>query len=385
MKNIKRYSYLLAFILPALAIMLSGSQVPAARAQGTLPPDRSEVLAPDAISNYIPVQGRLTDSSGNPLDGTYNVIFRIYDVSSGGTALCEYGISVTVTNGLFSTYMNASSCSDDIDGRQLYLGVQVEGDDEMTPRAYIDNVPYAWTLRPGAQIEANLDEALLTVYNPGGAGEAIWASSLSGPGIYGASLVAPGVHGNSLAGPGLYGESLSGTAIAAGGTGIITSTAESYLWISGSDVQPWSSTDSTVITMDSTGGAYIERGADAGVKYVALPVTIPGVLYGQEAKITEIAIYFSAQTEFDAITDVRVRRQVGTCPGCYVDLLHDDADHSCEIGVDPDGCVLTYDLTTNNVLSETSGVLHIGLGFFFSGDSTYVQVGGVRLTVEYDD
>jgi hypothetical protein len=37
------------------------------------------------------------------------------------------------------------------------------------------------------------------------------------------------------------------------------------------------------------------------------------------------------------------------------------------------------------VLSETSGVLHIGLGFNFSGVDTYVQVGGVRLTIEYDD
>ncbi|RLC57740.1 MAG: hypothetical protein DRI80_14635, partial [Chloroflexota bacterium] len=40
-------------------------------------------------SDYIPVQGRLTDAGGNPLDGTYSLTFRLYDVSTGGTPLCS--------------------------------------------------------------------------------------------------------------------------------------------------------------------------------------------------------------------------------------------------------------------------------------------------------
>jgi hypothetical protein len=387
MKSIKRYVYLLAVILPALAIILSGSQVPGASAQSSLPPDRSDVLAPDDFSNYIPVQGRLTDSGGNPLTGDYTLTFRIYNVSSGGTALCQHTAGTYVNNGLFSTYMNASACSDDINGQQLYLGVEVGTDGEMTPRAYIDNVPYAWSLRPGAYIEAEInDDPILTLYNTG-SGEGLWATSVTGEGVHGASGNGAGVAAYSLLGPALYAESLNGPALVAGGTGIITSSAESFLWISGSDIVPWHMNDTTFIFMDSNGGAYVERGADAGVKYVALPVTIPGVLYGQNAKITEIAIYFSAETEFDGITDVRVRRQVGTCPSCYVDILHDSADHGCEFDLpgNEEGCILTYDLTTNNVLSETSGVLHIGLGFNFGGVDTYVQVGGVRLTIEYDD
>jgi len=234
-------------------------------------------------------------------------------------------------------------------------------------------------------VEYDLDgDSLLSLFNTG-SGEALWASSVNGEGAHGASVEGTGVAAYSLNGTALYADSLSGVAIAAGGTGIITSSAKSYLWISGSDIQPWSTNDSTVITMDSIGGVYVERGADPGVKYVALPVTIPGVLYGQNAKVTGISIYFSAETEFDGIADVRVRRQVGTCPGCFVDLLHDNTPHDCEIGVEPDGCILTYSLDTNNVLSVSSGVLHIGLGFNFSGAETYVQVGGVRLTVEYED
>jgi hypothetical protein len=385
MKTNKRFISLLAVILPALALLLSGVLVLSARAQGPLPPERADIQAPDATSNYIPFQGRLTDTAGNPLDGTYNVTFRIYDVSSGGTALCSDTNSVSVTAGLFSTYVDATDCADEIDGRQLYLGIEVETDGEMTPRAYIDNVPYAWSLRPGANVESNIDDPLLYLYNTG-SGEGLWGTSVYGEGVHGASGDGSGVGAYSLLGAGLYANSLNGVAIAAGGTGIITSTAPTYLWISGSGVQPYSSNDSTVITMDTTGGAFIERGADAGIKYVMLPVTIPGVLYGQNVTISAIDIYFVVETEFDGITDVRVRLQDGgVCPTCYLDLLHDSADHGCEIGVEPNGCTLHYDLTANNVLSPDSGALHIGLGFNFSGASTYVDIGGVRLTLEYDD
>ena len=105
-------------------------------------------------SDYIPVQGRLTDASGNPLNGTYLVDFKLYDVAYGGIALCEdLDNSIEVENGLFSRYMAGCSA---IDGRQLYLGITVEDDTEMTPRQYIDNVPYAWSLRPGAVISDSI-------------------------------------------------------------------------------------------------------------------------------------------------------------------------------------------------------------------------------------
>ena len=213
----------------------------------------------------------------------------------------------------------------------------------------------------------------------------VWAISTNGDAVHGASGSGPGVFGYSINGSGVYAESMTGVAIEA--NGIIASSAPTYLWISGSDVVRWNPNDSTFIFMDSNGGAYVERGATAGVKYVALPVTIPGVLYGQNARITEIAIYFSAETEFDGITDVRLRLQDGVCPTCFLDILHDTADHGCEyiLPGNEDGCVLTFDLTTNNVLTDISGVLHIGLGFNFGGVDTYVQVGGVRLTVEYQD
>jgi hypothetical protein len=142
-------------LLLALAVGLS-------QAQGSEPPEgavgaEGEAGVAAIVGDGIPIQGRLTDAAGNPVpDGDYTMTFRLYDVSSEGEPLCEDthdpGDSpVNVTNGLFTAYM--SGCTADvINGQQLYLGIEVGSDGEMTPRQHIYPVPYAWSLRPGAVI-----------------------------------------------------------------------------------------------------------------------------------------------------------------------------------------------------------------------------------------
>jgi hypothetical protein len=134
-------------------------------------PNQAPVI-PDARSNYIPIQGRLTDSDGLPLHGYHNLTFRLYNELSGGTPLCSDTNNVFVDNGLFSTYIYAIGCS--IDGRRLYLGVEVESDGEMTPRQRIGNVPTAWSLRPGAIISDTLNtSAILHIENWGTSGRGL--------------------------------------------------------------------------------------------------------------------------------------------------------------------------------------------------------------------
>jgi len=54
---------------------------------GALPLGRP-LAAPGATSTgTIAYQGRLADANGAPLTGTYNMIFRLYPASSGGTPL----------------------------------------------------------------------------------------------------------------------------------------------------------------------------------------------------------------------------------------------------------------------------------------------------------
>ena len=101
----------------------------------------------------------------------------------------------------------------DINGQQLYLGIQVEGDPEMLDRQAILPVPYAWSLRPGANISGTVAaDAVVHVENSAPDGRALrgYATSASGInyGIVGRSS-SPEGYGGSFAnaavnGVGLY-------------------------------------------------------------------------------------------------------------------------------------------------------------------------------------
>jgi hypothetical protein len=397
----KKYVSLFTPLL-VLALLLSVSVGIVKADDGGQIDERSASAPGDSRSSYIPIQGRLTNSSGTPLTGTYDLTVRLYEVFSGGTSLCSYTITdVSVDKGLFSTYANFQGCSA-LDGRQLWMGIQVETDSEMTPRRPIDNVPYAWTLRPGASIIGNMgSNAILDIENMASTGRGLrsYATSSTGTnyGVVGASVSPDGYGGyfyNNGGGTGLYGDSDSGTglyassdtgpAIVAAGTGTIKSSAQSSIWISGNGVRPYHASDTTVIDMDTTGGAKIYPGTSVSFKYVMLPITVPGPLYGQNVKVVSMDIYFQGATDFDALTDVRIRRQTGACSSCYVDILHDSVDHVCDVGNNPTGCTQHYSFTTNNTLTSTSGILYLGMELGFSGTTTWVDIAGVRLVLEHD-
>ena len=162
--------------------------------------------------------------------------------------------------------------------------------------------------------------------------------------------------------------------------------SESSLWVSGNGVRPYRQSDSTVIDMNTTGGASITRGATAGNKNVMLPITVTGPLFGQNVRVTGLDVYWAGETEFEAISAVLLRRQTGVCAAsaCYANILFDSTDHSCDDAIYPTGCVLHYDLTTNNVLTVDSGILYLTLEFAFSGASTRIDIGGVKLTLRHD-
>ena len=111
-----------------------------------------------SVTDSINYQGRLTDRSGSPLTGTYGITFRLYDVSTGGTALDKDAHNVDVADGLFNTGIDFDqSC---FDGSELWLGVAVGTDSEMTPRQELRPVPYALSLVPGAEIISSRYPAL---------------------------------------------------------------------------------------------------------------------------------------------------------------------------------------------------------------------------------
>jgi len=99
------------------------------------------------VPQLINYQGKLTKSSGAPLDTTISMVFSIY-ADSNGTILkwTETQGVVKVDKGVFNVLLGSvSSIPDSVfDGNVRYLGVKVGGDPEITPRKPMVSVPYAY-------------------------------------------------------------------------------------------------------------------------------------------------------------------------------------------------------------------------------------------------
>ncbi|MDH3976261.1 MAG: hypothetical protein OEV42_18500 [Deltaproteobacteria bacterium] len=103
-------------------------------------------IATADVPGTINYQGKLTDSVGSPVTATPNITFSIYSTSSGGGAIwSETQNSVSVSNGIFSVQLGSVTPIDNtkLPQADLWLGVNVAGDGEMTPRQKLANTPFA--------------------------------------------------------------------------------------------------------------------------------------------------------------------------------------------------------------------------------------------------
>ena len=92
-------------------------------------------------------QGHILQNDGNPVTGSANVIFNIYDNEQGGSTLWAQTLSVSFDNGFYNVILGPGSpelSTELFDGANLYLGLTLEGMDEFSPRAAITSVPYAF-------------------------------------------------------------------------------------------------------------------------------------------------------------------------------------------------------------------------------------------------
>ncbi len=90
-------------------------------------------------------QGRLFDSSGNPLTGAHTLRFALYGSAEAGTALWTEAHSISLENGYYAITLGAVTAfpPEAFDGSTRYLGLSIDDDLEMTPREPVDSVPYA--------------------------------------------------------------------------------------------------------------------------------------------------------------------------------------------------------------------------------------------------
>ena len=207
----KRITALLATAALLALLWAAGSAIASPPREG--PGGEGGVGIAATVAESISYQGRLTDpNTGDPLDGTYIMRFQLYDAETGGTMLWDSGPqSVDVEDGLFNVELDVDQ--DDFDGQELWLRIRVGGE-WLTPRREILPVPYALSLRPGANIEGSSSASVLYVKN-NGAGSGIYgvteSTSDQGHGVRGLATAstgqASGVCGiaGSTSGRGVYG------------------------------------------------------------------------------------------------------------------------------------------------------------------------------------
>lgn len=162
-------------------------------------------------------QGRLLNSN-NPVNGQYDLAFRLYDALSGGNRV---GSPITLTNqtvtdGLYSVTLDFGTGVFTGDGRWLEVAVQPTngpGFTTLAPREALTAVPYAMGLMAGAVITGTISTPMLQVTNNGNLGYGVSAQTTNGIGIVGISSSNRGVHGQSTTDTGVNGESISGSGV----------------------------------------------------------------------------------------------------------------------------------------------------------------------------
>lgn len=263
-------------------------------------------FAPSALAiitnDVVEVQGRLTDADGKPVNSQVSVTVSIYDASSGGTARCTDTDSVTPVNGLFTMLMDFCTARV-FNGDQLYMGIKVGTNAEMTPRQEIFAVPYAWGLRPGAIVKGD----------------------------------------------------------------------DSYIFVPGSALVKNLNTDTTRWDIQANGAARIYRGAVAGTKTIYIPLTLPGVLYGQNVTLKQLTIYYKTSNSTNAYID-HVEMNLQTDAVGWLDIVADTTNLTSMVAASH-----SIPITTNNVLSSGQGIVGLYMYLNFLNDTDSVQLGGVRL------
>lgn len=97
------------------------------------------------IPRIISFKGNLKDINGMPINGTRQMIFKIYDRATLGTPLWqETQSNVNIEDGIFSAELGSVNPIKLPFDKQYYLGVKVGTDNEMTPRFKLTTVPYAF-------------------------------------------------------------------------------------------------------------------------------------------------------------------------------------------------------------------------------------------------
>ena len=97
-----------------------------------------------AVPHLVRYQGQAVDNLGVPLQGPYNLTFRLYDADAGGTIVWqEQQANIPINKGHFSVLLGQVTALNVDWSKSLWLTIQVGTDPELLPRQRITSVPLA--------------------------------------------------------------------------------------------------------------------------------------------------------------------------------------------------------------------------------------------------
>ena len=103
------------------------------------------MAAPPGTITY---QGTLGSADGQPVDGSVTITFRLYFGLADPSSYWHETHALDVEDGKFSVELGEQTpLPNELFGAPLYLGIQVQGDVEMTPRLRLSAAPYAFRAR----------------------------------------------------------------------------------------------------------------------------------------------------------------------------------------------------------------------------------------------
>jgi hypothetical protein len=253
------------------------------------------------VNSRISYQGVL-EESGQPVTGNRDMTFNLYtnDTCSGIAVYSTTENDVPVTDGLFSVELDVTHGV--FWGQGLWLEVEVEGTDvgceEILP------VPYALSLRPGAEIqgEPTAWEGWVLKVDMDGTyplAKAVWASTATGS----------AVRGDSTGGWGMYGSTEDGYAVHGhdGGTTQARGYAGYFLSLNGVGVYGHSGAERTVSNNYAPGvyghsengvGVYGTTDATYGL-YTPDSLYVAGTCSGSATCNEDIAEYVDAELDVE--------------------------------------------------------------------------------------
>jgi hypothetical protein len=183
------------------------------------PGDGSEMSpAGGSPTSTMTYQGYLEDD-GQPANGVYDFRISVWDQDTGGTMFGAVQVydspGITVEDGIFTLYFLPGVAVNQVftgGARWLQLEVRPHGVGGYTilPRQPITNVPYAWSLQPGAVISSTPTawDGWVFKVNMGGAypvANAILGTNATGSAVAGQSPGGRGIYGYTEDGYGIYG------------------------------------------------------------------------------------------------------------------------------------------------------------------------------------